>query len=145
MPIIPHLIVHDGLKALDWYEQALGATRGSVTLSPDGTQVFHGTLYVDGSEMFVCDDFGQGTGTAPGKLKGTSVFLVLECSDADAALARAEQVGAKVLMRVADTFWGSRYGQFEDPFGHIWELNQAVRQVGTEEMQQGTAEHFNKT
>lgn len=32
----------------------------------------------------------------------------------------AVTAGAKITMPVADMFWGDRYGQLEDPFGHRW-------------------------
>src|SRR5262245_35951898 len=34
----------------------------------------------------------------------------------------AVKAGCKVNMPVSDTFWGDRYGQVEDPFGHQWSI-----------------------
>ena len=41
---------------------------------------------------------------------------------ADAWWNRAIGAGANVVMDLADQFWGDRYGQLEDPFGHIWSI-----------------------
>ena len=30
--------------------------------------------------------------------------------------------GASVVMDLADQFWGDRYGQIRDPFGHVWSI-----------------------
>jgi len=30
--------------------------------------------------------------------------------------------GAKVVIPVMDMFWGDRYGQLLDPFGHFWSI-----------------------
>ena len=33
------------------------------------------------------------------------------------------KAGAKVKMPAADMFWGDRYGQVTDPFGHDWSFS----------------------
>ena len=38
--------------------------------------------------------------------------------NADAAFERATKAGCTVKMPMGDQFWGDRYGQVEDPFGH---------------------------
>jgi len=40
--------------------------------------------------------------------------------DCDAAIKRCADAGAKVTMPAQDMFWGDRYGQITDPFGHLW-------------------------
>ena len=42
----------------------------------------------------------------------------------DAAMQRAVDAGATVLMPATDMFWGARYGQLRDPFNVEWALNQ---------------------
>jgi hypothetical protein len=39
-------------------------------------------------------------------------------------------------MPLADMFWGDRYGQVEDPFGHRWAIATHKRDVTVEEMQE---------
>jgi PhnB protein len=56
--------------------------------------------------------------------------------DVDAFTAQAVGAGAKVTMPIADMFWGDRYGQLEDPFGHRWSVATHVRDMSPEEMQQ---------
>ncbi|HVE06711.1 MAG TPA: VOC family protein, partial [Paraburkholderia sp.] len=55
--------------------------------------------------------------------------------DVDATVAQAVAAGAKVTMPVADMFWGDRYGQLEDPFGHRWSVATHKRDLTREEMQ----------
>ena len=50
--------------------------------------------------------------------------------------------GAKPIMPVADMFWGDRYGQVEDPFGHRWSLATHVRDVKPEDLQQAMEKAF---
>jgi PhnB protein len=40
-------------------------------------------------------------------------------------------------MPVQDMFWGARYGQIVDPFGHQWGINQQLKEQSAEEDQQG--------
>ena len=59
----------------------------------------------------------------------------LYTADIDAFVARAVAAGAKVTMPVEDMFWGDRYGQLEDPFGHNWSVATHKRDMTPEEMQ----------
>ena len=69
-----------------------------------------------------------------------TIHLYVE--DVDAAFAQAVAAGAKVTMPVADMFWGDRYGQVEDPFGHRWSLATHKRDVTPGEMQEAMAKMF---
>jgi hypothetical protein len=42
-------------------------------------------------------------------------------------------------MPVQEMFWGDRYGQLEDPFGHRWSVATHVRDLTPEEIQRGMA------
>ena len=53
---------------------------------------------------------------------GTPVTIHMIVDDVDAVFARAIDAGAKVVMPVADQFWGDRYGILEDPWGHSWSI-----------------------
>lgn len=75
----------------------------------------------------------------PRTLKGSPVTIHLYVDDADATVAQAVAAGAKVTMPVADMFWGDRYGQLEDPFGHRWSVATHTRDLSPEEMREGMA------
>jgi PhnB protein len=48
-------------------------------------------------------------------------------------------------MPVADMFWGARYGQIVDPFGHArGEINQQLKEQSPEETQAAANEFFAK-
>jgi uncharacterized glyoxalase superfamily protein PhnB len=49
--------------------------------------------------------------------------------DVDASIKRAADAGATVVMPAADMFWGDRYGQVNDPFGHNWSFATPLAQV----------------
>jgi uncharacterized glyoxalase superfamily protein PhnB len=72
----------------------------------------------------------------PNALKGTPVTLHLYVDDVDASFERAVAAGATATMPPADMFWGDRYGQVTDPFGHRWSLATHKRDVNPDEMRE---------
>lgn len=46
----------------------------------------------------------------------------------------AVEAGARITIPVADMFWGDRYGQLEDPFGHRWSVATHIRDLSQEEV-----------
>ena len=46
------------------------------------------------------------------------------------------EAGAEVIMPLADAFWGDRYGQVRDPYGHIWAIATHKEDLTMEERHQ---------
>jgi uncharacterized glyoxalase superfamily protein PhnB len=140
--IIAHLIVNDGPKALDFYKKAFGAEIQGVHKAPDG-KVMHAELSVGGARLMLADEFpGMGSGSAK-TLGGSPVVLNLYVQeDVDDLFNQAVAAGATVTMPLANQFWGDRYGQLKDPFGHTWALGQHVEDVAPEEMERRAREAF---
>jgi PhnB protein len=144
---VPHLIVSDGLAALKFYEEVLGAERGHTMMAPDGRRVMHGELTLDGHKIFLSDEFSAAEGgscSTPQTLGGSCVRIMLMTDNADAVVEQAVAHGAKVLMPVQDMFWGARYGQIVDPFGHQWGINQQLKEQSAEETNKAAQEFFAK-
>jgi PhnB protein len=142
---IPHVVVSDGLAALDFYEEVFGAEKGDCMMEPDGKRLTHGELILDGHKFFVSDEFSPnegGTCKTPESLGGTCVRITLQVDDADSIVERAVARGARVLMPVQDMFWGARYGKIIDPFGHEWGINQQVKEQSDEETKAAAQEFF---
>jgi PhnB protein len=77
---VPHLIVSDGLAALKFYEEVLGAERGHTMMAPDGRRVMHGELTLDGHKIFLSDEFSAAEGgscSTPQTLGGSCVRIML--------------------------------------------------------------------
>jgi Glyoxalase-like domain len=64
------------------------------------------------------------------------VSLHVYVEDSDATFRRAIDAGAKSLRAIEDQFYGDRSGQFEDPFGHKWNVATHVEDVPPEEMRE---------
>ena len=81
------------------------------------------SLKIGDATLFLCDDFPEycgGVSTAPRPDVPPCITLHLDVANCDAAIDRAVTAGATVKMPATDMFWGDRYGQVTDPFGHAW-------------------------
>jgi PhnB protein len=131
--ITAHLSVRDAHKAIEFYQKAFGAKVLFVHDTPDG-KVMHATLQVGDSKFMLADEFpGMGPRAAQ-SLGGSPVVLNIYVDDVDTLFNQAVAAGAKVTMPLANQFWGDRYGQISDPFGHSWALGSHVEDVAPEEM-----------
>ncbi|MGA3001445.1 MAG: VOC family protein [Acetobacteraceae bacterium] len=132
--VTPHLICAGAADAIDFYKKAFNAIELSRLPGQSG-KLLHGSIRIGDSTVMLSDEFPEMGGLGPKSLKGSPVTIHLYVEDVDAFAARAIAAGAKVTMPVADMFWGDRYGQFEDPFGHRWSIATHVRDVQPEDMQ----------
>jgi len=119
--LTPHIIVQDAAQAIEFYKKAFGAHEMGRHMSPDGKAVMHAQLKVGNSMLMLASEFPPMC-VSPKARGGTSVTLHLYVENADAAFDRAVQAGCTVKMPLADQFWGDRYGQVEDPYGHQWSI-----------------------
>jgi PhnB protein len=144
---IPHLMVSNGLAAIDFYKTLFGAEEGHRMMAPDGKRLMHGEIVLDGHKFFLSDEFEAGEGgtlKSPQALGGTCVRITIEVEDADSTVERAVAAGASVLMPLQDLFWGARYGKILDPFGHEWGINQQLKEQTEAETQAAAEEFFEK-
>jgi PhnB protein len=131
--ITPHLSVREAVKAIEFYQQAFGAQLIFIHKLPNG-KVMHATMKVGDSRFQLADEFpGMGT-PAPQTLGGSPVVLNICVENVDELYDRAIAAGAKVTTPLANQFWGARYGQIVDPFGHAWALFSHVEEVSPEEL-----------
>ena len=110
----------------------------NVNPGADG-KLMHASLRIGDSALMLVDEMPQHGVLGPRALKGSPVTIHLYVKDVDATVAQAVGAGAKVRMPVADMFWGDRYGQLEDPFGHRWSVATHIRDVSADEMRQAMA------
>ena len=144
---IPQLIVHGGTAALEFYKKAFGAEEVDRMMTPDGAKLIHGELLLDGHKFFVSDEFSAGEGgscKSPHTLGGTAVRITIQVDDAKQTVERAAAAGARVTRPVQEMFWGARYAQIVDPFGHEWGINQQMKEQTPQETQAAANEFFSK-
>jgi uncharacterized glyoxalase superfamily protein PhnB len=133
--LTPHLVCDGAAAAIDFYKKAFNASEQGRIPGPGG-KLMHAAVKIGDSTLMLVDEMPECTGAlGPHKLKGSPVTIHLYVEDVDATVAQAVAAGAKVTMPVADMFWGDRYGQLEDPFGHRWSVATHKRDLTREEMQ----------
>lgn len=131
--LTPHLVVKGAAEALDFYRRAFGAVELFRFQDPGG-QVMHAEIRIGDSIVMLCEECPDRGARGPLAIGGTPVTLSLYVKNADAAFAKAVEAGAAARLPVADMFWGDRYGQVVDPFGHVWSIATHVKDVTPEEM-----------
>ncbi|MEG8043668.1 VOC family protein [Sphingomonas faeni] len=125
--ITPFLIIREkrGREALAFYEAAFAATLVETNVAEDGVRLMQASLRINDGWLMLCDEFPEWRGHA--EPEPTGITLHLQVDDTDAWMDRAVAAGAIVTMPVADQFWGDRYGQVRDPFGHSWSIGSPIK------------------
>ena len=136
--LTPHLICAGAADAIEFYKRAFNAVDLARLPGPDG-KLMHAAVRIGDSTLMLVDENPQWGALGPKALKGSPVTIHLYVGDVDATVAQAVAAGAKITMPVADMFWGDRYGQLEDPFGHRWSVATHMRDLSAEEIKQGMA------
>ncbi len=119
--LTPHLVCKNALAAMDFYVKAFDGVEEMRLLTPDG-QLMHGCIRIGDAPLMIGDECPQYSVVGPLTLKGSPVLIHLYVPDVDATMAKAEAAGATVTMPPQEMFWGDRYGQLVDPFGHLWSV-----------------------
>jgi PhnB protein len=135
------LTVKDAAKAIDFYKKALGAEEIMRMPSPDG-KITHAELKIGDSIIFLADEFPNMGTKSPQTLGGNTGSLYLYVQNVDSAIQQAISAGGKATMPVTDMFWGDRYGQFVDPFGHTWGISTHTQDLTAEEMEEGAKKFY---
>jgi PhnB protein len=131
--ITPHLVVRGAAAAGKWYTDVLGAEeRGRIEVR--GGKLMQLELAFGDTTVMLADEFEELGVLSPLAVGGTGTVLHLTTDDVDTLWARAIAAGAEVRQPLADAFWGERYGQITDPFGHRWGLAQRLRDVPQDEI-----------
>lgn len=126
--VTAHLSIRGAADAIAFYKKALGATELFRMPAEDGKRLMHAEISVNGMKVYLADHFPEYCSgnsahaqiAPPQDLKGTSIILHLEVPNCDEAVKRAADAGATIAMEPWDAFWGARYAQVADPFGHVW-------------------------
>ncbi|MFT3711860.1 MAG: VOC family protein [Archangium sp.] len=134
-----HLIVSPASEALAFYEKAFGA-KTLLTMPGPGGIIMHAEMKIGDSIVMLSDQQPPMPGRpdqnrkSPKNLGGTTGGVMLYVPNIDETMAQAAAAGATIAMPAMDMFWGDRYGQLEDPFGHVWAIATHMKDMTPEEM-----------
>ncbi len=137
--ISPYLAIKNAEEAMKFYEKAFGAKIETTLKAPDG-KVMHGRLSLGNSVIMVMDEAPQMGLAAPDQ--NTTVVMHLNLPNVDEFFAQVTGAGAKAIMPPMDMFWGDRYCQFVDPYGHRWSVGTKVKDMTEAEIEAAAREAF---
>lgn len=138
------LIVSPCAEALEFYQKAFGAKLRGKMEAPGGV-IMHSELKLGDSIVMCSDEMppmpGQDVNRKSPKNAGASTGgVMLYVKDVDALYNRAVDAGATPVMPPEDMFWGDRFAQVEDPYGHVWAMGTHIKDVSFKEMQKAMAQ-----
>ncbi len=138
-------------NAINFYKKVFGAEELYHTNVPgDDSKIIHSVITIRNSKIILVDEFpemckdkqsGEKVGS-PESIGGNSVFLHMYFDDVDAIYKKAIDEGASVVMPLNDVFWGDRYDQIKDPFGHIREIVTHKKDLSKDEIDKPAKEAF---
>jgi uncharacterized glyoxalase superfamily protein PhnB len=146
--LTPHLVVRNAARAIDFYRRAFGAEEVLRLTGVDG-EIVHAELHLGTASLYLNEESPGDEARSPESLGGAPASLHLYVEDVDRAYERAMSAGAIPVTRVANMFWGERYGTVRDPFGYEWALATRTEVLSPEEVraraQRIVAEHAGET
>jgi uncharacterized glyoxalase superfamily protein PhnB len=131
--LTPYLVCQGAADAITFYEKAFGATE-LVRMPGPGGSVMHAELRIGTSMLMLSDENPERGALSPKTVGGSPVSVFIYTEDVDALFARAVKAGAQGVAPPADMFWGDRFAQVVDPFGHSWAMATHKEDVSPEEM-----------
>ena len=129
--ITPQIVVKGVDAAVEFYTATLGAEKLFAIPGEDGKAI-HAEVKIGDSILMIDEE--SGGMKSPPSLGGSPGALMLYVPDVDAQVATLTAAGAKVVHPVEDQFWGDRWGEVVDPFGHRWSVASHVEDLTPEQM-----------
>jgi len=128
----PRLTFRDAAKAIEFYKQAFGAKE--IMRFETGGGIPHAEIVIGDSTIMLTEEWPEGGRFSLETLGNSPVMMSLDVPDVDKFFAHAIGAGAKILIPVADQFYGHREGTLEDPFGYRWSVSTLTEEMSVAEM-----------
>ncbi|ACY15114.1 VOC family protein [Haliangium ochraceum] len=142
--VFAYLRVDDTAGAIEFYQQAFGATEKFRLTEPSG-RIGHAELSLGPATLMLSDEYPEYGILGPKSIGGTAASIHLHVDDCDAMIARAVELGGELLRAPQDAFYGERSGKVRDPFGHEWLIGHSIEDVTPEEMQRRYTAMFDES
>lgn len=131
--VTPYLAVDGADAAIRFYATVFDAKERMRIPAPEG-RIGHAELQLGDSVIMLSDEYPDMGVRGPKSLGGSPVTISVYVQDVDQTFDRAIRAGATSVRPVADQFYGDRSGQFDDPFGHRWNVATHIEDVSPDEM-----------
>ena len=139
--VTPGLAIRNADQAIEFYKKAFGAKEKSRMSGPDG-KIMHAEIMIGDSRIHVGEEMPQMGHHSPQSLNGTTASLHIYVKNADKVFEQALAAGATAAMPIGEAFWGDRYGQVIDPYGHRWGIATHQKDMTEKEMRKAAEEFF---
>jgi len=123
------LNLSDAKGAMEFVKKAFGGKVRMVMPGPDG-KIMHAEVKLGDTVLLFTDAVQE-------PARPANLFMYV--ASVDKTFAKAVKAGAKVIMPIADMFWGDRWGRVEDPYGNRWSIATHIEDVSAKEMKKRTA------
>jgi PhnB protein len=130
--IIPRLICRSPAAEVDFCIRVLDAISLNERPGPDGA-LAHALLRIGPEMVMIEAEWPTLPSRAPTMDGSSPVVIFLYVPNVDAAVARATDCGATILVQAQDQFWGDRIAWVMDPAGHVWTIATRIEQTTSEE------------
>ena len=137
--VIPYLSIQGAGKAIDFYSNVFGFEE-IVRMGGPEDKIGHAEMKLGDSVIMLSDEMPDMGNKSPKTIGGSPVTVCLYVEDVDSIYKKAIDNGATEITPLDNQFYGDRSGQFEDPFGHRWNVSSHVEDVSPEEMEKRMAE-----
>jgi PhnB protein len=128
----PRMTFKDAAKAIEFYKNAFGAQE---TMRFEvGGKIPHAEITIGNSTILVTEEWPEGGRFSPETLGNSPVMMALNVPDVDDFVSRAIGAGARIVIPIADQFYGRREGTIQDPFGYSWSVSTRKEEMSVEEM-----------
>ena len=124
--VTPYLVLSGAARAVEFYKRAFNAKEQHREATPDG-KIVHSRLKIGDSIVMLSDEFLGSGMKSPTSLGTSTVTMHLYTKDVDRLWQKAVSAGARVVMPLDNQYWGERYGQLADPFGHRWSVSKRIK------------------
>jgi PhnB protein len=114
---------------------AFGAIERYRHFGPDGKSIINAELKIGDSITLLSDEFPMGKCRSPKSIGGSAAMMHIYTEDVDRVFNQAISAGVAAIIPIMDMFWGDRYGELIDPYGHIWSVATHKQDLSQEEIQ----------
>ena len=143
--VVPVVFYRDPLAAMHWLEKAFGFETSMLVTDDDGNvghaeMSFRGAALGIGGEWSSPEQLGPAAMKSPLSLDGAGTqFIRIHLTDGlDVHCERARAAGARITQQPKDQFYGARSYRALDPEGHVWNFDQTIASLSTDEMEQAS-------
>ena len=120
----PELHIPNGTHNIDFYAK-FGAVEHFV-LRNDDDSIHVAELEIDGAVFHLHETMRWFESLEPVTAKGVTTVIGLFVDDVHKVFNNAISAGATEISPVTDHEYGYRQGMFQDPFGHVWQIEKKI-------------------